>query len=319
MAFYPDEILFLPSTWCNLKCEHCAPPQTKAILPKNDAIRFLLDCKKHGIIRVGFTGGEVFLHRSFLLPVVKKSRALDFVFTHITTNGVWFKNRKQLIETLRRLYHAGYDGSFFVSIDAFHRGSLKKVALFIRESCRIWQRPDIVSLAYVWGVREQETNRKIQALSRAMGITMNHSLARGSCCLTGNDYVIRTFKIPFSAARGKGRIRDPWQDRAWFKEDYCRGPGNVLFVLPDGTVKPCCGYGSHSPKLTLGNIKHDSVRTMLSRSRKSPVVRTVFGKGLTSLRKTLQKKGVRFPGKTTDHCVFCEYALGRYGRYYVSR
>lgn len=347
MKFSPDEILFLPSTRCNLKCIHCAPPQTRAVLSKKAAFHFLLDCKKNRITKVGFTGGEVFLQTDFLYSVVRKARRLDFTFTHITTNGVWFTNKKQLNAVLSTLYQAGYDGSFFLSIDAFHCGSIQKAAVFIREACRIWQRPDIVSLAYVWGVREPETEQKIRALSRALGITMKYSLAKGSCCLTGSDpstlvqldlrsrspfaqdsaqmensivpralpvglhYVIRTFKVPFSAARGKDWIRDPWKDSQWFKEDYCKGPGNVLFVLPDGTVKPCCGYGSHSEALNLGNIKADSVRTLLIRSKKNYFVRTIFSKGLGFLRKNLQRKGFFSPGKTTDHCVFCEYVLGR--------
>jgi len=313
MKFFPEEILFLPSTWCNLKCAHCAPPRTRVVLSKKAAFHFLRDGKKNRITKVGFTGGEVFLQTDFLYAVVQKARRFDFTFTYITTNGVWFKNRRHLVETLQRLLHSGYDGSFFVSIDAFHRGALAKAALFIREAVRIWQRPDIVSLAYVWGVREKETERRIRALSQILGTTLKGSLERGACRLKSGRYVIRTFKVPFSASRGKAWIRDPWKDGRWFKEDYCKGPGNVLFVLPDGTVKPCCGYGSHSPELTLGNIKHDSVRTMLSRSRKNPAVRFIFGKGLTSLRKTLRRKGVRFPGKTIDHCAFCEYVLSRYG------
>jgi hypothetical protein len=194
-----------------------------------------------------------------------------------------------------------------VSVDAFHQSPLKKVAQFIREAARLWQRPDAVSLAYVWGTREHLTRRKIENLSRVLGTTMKGSLAKGSCCLTGSNYVIRTFKVPFSAARGKEWIRDPWQDRTWFKEDHCTGPGNVLFILPDGTVKPCCGYGSHSEALSIGNIKEDSVRTILKNAGQNRFVSAVFSKGLDFLRKKLEKAGVRFPGRTMDHCCFCEH------------
>lgn len=312
MSFRPREILFLPSTWCNLKCAHCAPPQVRKTLSKDAAIRFLRDCKRNKITKVGFTGGEIFLHPDFLLPVVRKARALDFVFTFITTNGVWFKDRKDLKEKLHKLHDAGYDGSFFVSVDTFHHSNLKKIAMFIQEAVRLWQRPDIVSLAYVWGVHQAKTKSKIYTLARLLRMKVKPSLEDGTCCLVSGDYVIRTFRVPFSAARGKEWIRNPWGDAEWFVEDHCRGPGNVLFILPDGTVRPCCGYGSHSGQLTIGSIHRDSVKILLNKAKNNSLLQAIFKKGLTFLRKQLHTGGVVFPGKTKDQCYLCEYILKRY-------
>lgn len=317
MRFSPKEVLFSPSTHCNLRCEHCAVPQTRQLLPVSTASTFLKDCASHHIEKVGFTGGEVFLHTDFLYPVVKKARVLGMAFTFITTNAQWFKSRKHLRSVLKGLMLAGYDGSFFVSVDHFHKGPVRNIGLFIQEAVRLWRRPDIVSLAYVWGVHQRQTTQRIKKVAALLGLSSTYSLSKGTCCLIDSrkstgfspEYCIRTYKIPFSAARGKEYIRDPWMFRGWFKEDYCRGPGNVLFVMADGTVKPCCGYGFHSPMLTIGHIGRDSVKTLLARAEKNSFVQTVFQRGLTSIRKKLSAKGMRFPGKTKDQCYLCEYVL----------
>jgi len=311
MRFSPEEVLFSPSTDCNLRCEHCAVPQTRQVLPVSSATKFLKDCASHHIEKVGFTGGEVFLHTDFLYPVVKKARVLGMAFTFITTNAQWFKDRLHLRRVLQGLLRAGYDGSFFVSVDHFHKGPVANIGLFIEEAVRLWQRPDIVSLAYVWGVYERRTASRIQSVADGLMLSSKGSLSRGTCCLTNQAYCIRTYKVPFSAARGKEYIRDPWHFRQWFKEDYCRGPGNVLFVMADGTVKPCCGYGFHSQMLTIGNIRHDPVKTLLARAGRNRFVQTVFRRGLSAIRKNMTAKGMRFPGKTKDQCYLCEYLLAQ--------
>ncbi|MDD5135938.1 MAG: metallo cofactor biosynthesis protein, conjectural, partial [Candidatus Omnitrophica bacterium] len=66
MPFHPEEILFSPTTVCNLTCPHCDLRRSKEVLSLPDAKRFLIGCKKKGIDRLGFTGGEPFLAREFL-------------------------------------------------------------------------------------------------------------------------------------------------------------------------------------------------------------------------------------------------------------
>ena len=61
----------------------------------------------------------------------------------VTTNARWFKTPAQLRRTLKELRDRGYDGSFGVSVDAFHGKSVEKPALFIRTALEIWNRPDV--------------------------------------------------------------------------------------------------------------------------------------------------------------------------------
>jgi hypothetical protein len=104
------------------------------------------------------------------------------------------------------------------------------------------------------------------------------------------------------------QLVEPWS-RRWFTEDYCQGPGHVFYVLPDGSVKPCCGYATDCDRLTIGNIHRDSAAAMIRNARRNRYVSTVFERGLTSIRRELESGGTIFPGKTRHPCVFCRYLL----------
>ncbi len=292
MRFSPEEILFAPTTDCNLKCPHCITQKSDATLSKRLAVKALRQCKDIGIKRVGFTGGEPFLTPDFLYALVREAVRQGMLFDRIMTNGVWYNDSASLEEILGKLYKAGYDGSICVSVDAFHRQNLRKLLLFIRTAVSIWNRTDIVSIAYVTGSRGRETAKMLRDLT----VIRNPPL------------FIKTVKIDLSPIGKAAKFEEPWTGR-WFKEDHCKGPGNVFFVLPDGSVKPCCGYATDLSALTIGNIKRDSAYSIIRKARKNRFVRTVFDSGLAAVRKRAEKIGFRFPGKTGNHCFFCHYVL----------
>ena len=289
MKFRPEEVLFSPTTRCNLACPHCDIIRAKKKLPAPIAIGFLTDCKRRGIDRVGFTGGEPFLALDFLCAVTKRAVALGMYFNRMMTNGVWFRNTKDLEHSLNKLKNAGYDGSICVSVDAFHRQSIKKLIQFIRKVSGLWNRRNMVTIAYVAGARACETQKKVRRIL---------SVFPG----------LRTYKIGLSPVGKAAHLLDPWNGK-WFKEDYCRGPGNTFFVMPDGSVKPCCGYANENEELTIGNIRRDSVKKLLLNLKKNRLAFTIFNSGLSAIRKRLEKHGFRFPGKTSNHCFFCNYII----------
>jgi MoaA/NifB/PqqE/SkfB family radical SAM enzyme len=292
MVFYPEEVLFSPSTRCNLSCPHCSVEKQRKVLSSRIAVKFLKDCKKYGINRVGFTGGEPFLALDFLCAISRASVRLGMFFDRITTNGVWFKNKAGLNKALNKLYRSGYDGSICVSVDVFHRQSLEKVASFIKAASLFWD----VYIASVTGAKDNETNKKLRKLSFLL------------------DEKLRIIEIDLSPVGKASHLKNPW-DGKWFKEDYCKGPGNVFYIMPDGSVKPCCGYASDLSVLTIGNIKTDSVRKIMKNTRKNKFVYQVFSLGLSKIRKELEDSSYRFPGKTSNHCYFCYYVLTSIPKY----
>ena len=317
MIFRPEEVLFSPTVDCNLNCPHCFIKKSKSILPRTPALRFLAQCKKLGIKRAGFTGGEPFLAPDFLLALVKSIVKNNMIFDRITTNGVWFKAGNALRSTLHALRDAGYDGSISVSVDAFHGQDIAKAALFIKEASRIWGRADIVSILCVRGAREKATEARIRSLAHYLkahliGYDTAHAHIR-------NDKLfLRIHRIGLSPIGRAEALKDPW-DGKWFREDHCKGPGNIFFVLPNGGVKPCCGYATDAEDLTIGNIKSDSASVIMKNARKNKFVRAIFGSGLSAIRRRLEARGVKFPGKTSSHCYFCHYLLNHIPRPILDR
>ena len=306
MAFRPDEILLSPATNCNLICPHCDIKRSDTVLSVKAAKRFLVDCKKNGVNRVGFTGGEPFLAGNFLISIIKFSVNEGFLFTRIVTNGVWHKDERDLKRRLKRLFNAGYDGSISVSVDAYHRQSLTKLIQFIKTALSIWRRPDLISIVYVNG-RDKETKQKLAKLAsllngRLSGFGSNHPFIRSS------ESFIKIAKIELSPIGKAEKLKDPWDGR-WFKDDLCKGPGNVFFVEPSGDIKPCCGYASELPELTIGHIEKGSAHELLKNIRQNRIVCDIFSSGLGRIKDRLVKRGIIFPGKTSNNCFFCHYML----------
>jgi sulfatase maturation enzyme AslB (radical SAM superfamily) len=309
--FRPDEILFSPTTRCNLRCAHCNSKNYRADLPKKYAIRFLNACADAGIKRVGFSGGEPFLTLDFLCALTKEAIQRKMLFSRIMTNGAWFKTKKELILTLTRLFRAGYDGDICISVDAFHRQDLDKVALFIRAALALWKRPDMISIAAVKGSLDAETRKRLGKLAQLLSARLTKSQHRHF--IKNKDLFIKIFYIGLSPVGKAALLKNPW-DGEWFRDDFCKGPGNVFFVLPDGAVKPCCGYGNNNEIFTIGSIKHDTVQKLLRNAQKNRFVAKIFSTGLHPIRRALQRSGIRFPGKTSNHCFFCYYLANNVAR-----
>lgn len=309
--FSPKEVIFSPTGRCNLSCPHCTVERTDKILSKESAVKFLIECKKIGIEKVGFTGGEPFLATDFLCTLANKAFRLGIFFNRVMTNGVWFRNKKQLIAELRRFHRSGYDGSICISVDVFHRQDLKKIALFINSAVSIWGRKDIVSIAYISDAQYKKTAAKLKRLAKLMGA---HLVSHGKkfSHIKNENIFIKLFNIKLSPVGKARKFKNPW-DGKWFKEDYCEGPGNIFFVLPDGSVKPCCGYATNSDMLTIGNIKKDNPRDIMDNVKNNRFVSAIFGSGLSMMRKRLEQAGVKFPGKTTNHCYFCNHIIMKGG------
>jgi len=304
--FSPQGILFAPSSDCNLNCAHCAVRKDRRRLSPAAAVRFLKSAKKAGLERVGFTGGEPFLDSPFLFAVSAAAARNNLFFDRITTNAAWFKTPAQLRRALEKLRDAEYDGTFGVSVDAFHDGDLDKVSLFLRTAAGIWDRPDIAQIVAIRGARDQATAARIRRLTRLLGAKIVTRCGRRF--IKGEFLLLPIASIALvPVGKAEGQI-DPW-GKKWFTEDYCQGPGHVLYVLPDGSVKPCCGYATDSERLTIGNIRADSADGILRKAARNPYVRAVFERGLSRIRGRLTAEGVPFPGKTDNHCFFCHYVL----------
>jgi len=295
-GFHPTEIIFSATTACNLHCEHCFINREPKQLAISDAVSLIESCVKaeSGINRIGFSGGEPFLYMDFLVEVTKAAIAHDMLFDQIMTNGDWWRDEADLCDKLQQLYDAGYDGKIGLSWDSYHGQSNDRMETFIRKVQEIFGEESI----------------NIQTVGESLPLTRTSLLAtpspRGTAPKT--PAYIPVYTLPRTYTSDDPRA---WQARRWFKEDYCQGPGNILYVHADGNIAPCCGFANENPALFIGRIT-DNFETIMQNATTNPMIKICYEEGLShyrrhGLKKCLRSQGKKLPGTTGDICTLCDF------------
>jgi len=314
--FKPDEVIFASTSQCNLECEHCRVERMPSNLAAKDAIKFLKSCRPSGIEKVGFSGGEPFLRPEFLYEVCEAAVELDMYFDRLMTNGVWFKNEARLREVLEELHESGFDGTFGVSVDSYHVQDVKKLAVFFRTAFIVWGRKDCCEIISVRTEDEAAFMKKLETLSGFLGGKIVRDEDGEPIAIANKKFlerkeddeddpealIINIASMSYSAAAEE----EAWDADEWFEDDFCAGPGNVLYVHPNGNVAPCCGFANENEALKIGNIKRDNCARVLAKAAENPIVAACYDEGLATVRKRVMKKE-KFPGKTDDMCFFCDW------------
>ena len=316
-GFYPTEIIFSATTACNLLCEHCFINKELKRIDITTAESFLRNCVEAGgtvtaegielprIERVGFTGGEPFLYLDFLLALTKATIENDLLFDQIMTNGDWWKDEADLCEKLQALYDAGYDGKIGLSWDSYHGQTADRMETFISTVLEIFGE-DSINIQTV----EEDTalpNVSLSGLTRQSLIDSKLKIPVSSTGMT-NSSDIPIYTLPRTYPSDDNRA---WQARRWFKEDYCQGPGNILYIHADGNIAPCCGFANENSELFIGTI-HDSFEEIMQKADSNKMLQICFQEGLShyrrhGLKKCLRSQGKKLPGTTGDICTFCDY------------
>ena len=279
-SFCPTEIIFACTSACNLHCAHCFVDRNPRKLDINQAIAFIDNCVKSGspIEKVGFSGGEPFLYMEFLLAVTRAAVMHDLLFDQIMTNGDWWRDEAELHNTLQTLYDAGYDGKIGLSWDEYHGQSEERMLTFIKTVQEIFGDNSInIQKVAAYGVLRQAQEPH------------------------NGDGPLKDIPLYTLPRTYPGDDPQAWKARRWFKEDYCEGPGNILYVHADGNIAPCCGFANENPALFIGKIT-DSYETIMQNAANNKMVQLCFTKGLSHYRRFK-----KFPGKTNDICSFCDY------------
>ena len=317
--FFPEEVIFAPTNACNLSCAHCfvheARPQ-KNELAADAACGFLASCLEAGRedILVGFSGGEPLMRESFISEVSSFAAAQGFLFSRVTTNGVFGASAEEREAALKAIFDAGFDGKVALSFDSFHGQGAKEAARFIRSCLDISGDNSAVEIMSAIPQCGDDAGFysvfcEAAALLGCEAEVVAKDFAR-PCrfLLRGRDFAIPVYRFRQSLTASEMR----WDAARWFEDDLCEGVGNCFFVHPDGSVAPCCGFANAHPALLIGKI-NDGYDALMQKALSHPAVRVCQGTGLLAFRKQLERSGVKFPGKTDDQCAFCGWALGREG------
>lgn len=287
--FYPTEIIFASTNSCNLNCSHCFVSKENLKLDIQKAKKIIESATSFSnqIQYIGFTGGEPFLYKEFLFEIIPFAIEKDLMFDQIMTNGVWWNSPNELNSTIQKLYDIGYDGKFGLSFDTFHNQPMNKIKTFINCIQTIFG-DDTISIQSVVPFKKSEEHS-----------ALIHQIKK-------EFPSIPIFELPqtFNSSN-----ENAWKSKKWFTEDFCQGPGNILYVHSDGNIAPCCGFANENPELFIGTI-NDNFEQILENAKTNKMIHTCFSKGLSSLQnKVEQKIKIENPSfkKCNDICSFCDY------------
>ena len=326
--FNPTEIIFSCTTACNLHCAHCFINREPNHLNAEDAILFLKsahESQNSSIEKIGFSGGEPFLRTDFLCEVIKAAIDMDFMFDRIMTNGDWWKTEEDLRSTLQRIYDAGYDGKIGLSYDKFHGQSEERISTFIKT---VWEffGNDSVEIQTVKGESLPPAAHSVvptppsprdkplkphncdilTSLSAALNLSYEENISdngTGIASLSDDEHFLPAYIQKESYQSDDERA---FKDNDWFTDDFCEGPGQILFVHADTNIAPCCGFANENSQLFIGTIK-DSFDEVLKKASQNKMIKVCYEKGLSKAIKQFEEKGKLPAGKTYDICTFCDY------------
>ena len=187
--------------------------------------------KSLGFNRIGFSGGEPFLYREFLLELteIAESESLNFV---IATNGYWGKDATDAHNLVKLLYKRGLT-KLQISYDAEHAKFVKEGAIYnVLNACADIGVPVILYSAYYPG--ERKVN-EILDLSSYVNIEVNEG------------EVLRV-------GRAKGNVLKFVGGRQSISSiGFC--PKILQMTVNfDGEIYPCCSVGGFSPGISVGNL-----------------------------------------------------------------
>lgn len=334
-GFKPSELIFAPTGRCNLACAHCRVARGAAELSAKEAIAFIDDCLAGAetglpaVERVGFSGGEPFLRPDFLEAVVAAAVERGLLFDRLMTNGDWWASEGELGRTLGRVADAGFDGVLGLSYDAFHGQDRGRIEAFLKAWFEAAGRRDGVEILSVraegeggaepGSLEDRAWVAELSKLAEALDGELEFAGAEPLRIVDearrrrkpadpddGAGLYIPVLRFPRSYGAGEAGSAGAWSAKAWFEDDYCEGPGQLLYVHPDGGVAPCCGFANERPELILGHIR-DGYAALVEAAARLPQPRACYELGLGARRAELEAGGVRFPGKAADICFFCDW------------
>ena len=312
MTFFPEEIIFAATEACNLHCPHCFVSRNPEKLDITQALTFMDSCKAASeknpelpsIQKIGFSGGEPFLYFDFIIEITKYVLKNDLMFDQIMTNGDWWKNESDLTEKLQLLYDTGYDGHIGLSWDIFHNQETERIQLFINKVMEIFGSDSI----NIQTVIPHKALFKEAKTSPDYIDSKKYKRQLKDIRKTEKDYGIPVYYLQQSFPYNHPLA---WTGKKWFTEDYCEGPGHVLYVHPTGDIAPCCGFANENPQLFIGKIT-DTFETVINKAKDNKIVTLCYEKGLSTLKDSPIMTNKELSGKCSDICTFCDFVCKNY-------
>jgi organic radical activating enzyme len=285
---------------CNYRCPSCLVGDklsSKDHLSYEEAVKIIDSAGDLETIgAVAFVGGEPFLVHPLMVRIAK------YVFGHYhvpltaSTNSYWAKSLENACLKLEPLAQYGMK-SLLLSWDDFHAlfGNIQQIANAVT-ACNKFDIQPVIQNIYIKGAT------RIDSIKETLG----------HLCDTARVRWVENPCIPIGLGSNIEVERQPLVEIDDMPYGRCSA-GNVINIQANGDVKPCCGAGLMVDRLTMGNIKSDSLANIVRRSSVDPLFNSLVAyKGPKHLVELLRQanRADLVPGRVTDPCDACQKILG---------
>lgn len=250
---------------CNFNCAYCYNEkhgnQDMKVKDFNKIISIL---ETAGVFSISISGGEPLCHDKFkdICRIIKKSK----LNTALMTNGYFIKKYAQLISTVFNQIYISIDGpenihnklrmGFQVIIEGLKEIKIRKIMAVTLTKANSNYLEEIIKIS-----KENSFDAICLFVLKPVGRgkEVNDTLS-----LNGQDLQRIKKKITKLKQKIKITFADP-------TSESCYAGKQLLYILPDGTVKPC----AYSP-FKVGNILHEDWNTLWKKCQNFPTTCHAF-------------------------------------------
>lgn len=266
---------------CNLSCVFCDRPRPNEPMPEEFVSTVLQALCDRGLVKIHFSGGEVFLHPQ-IFSILKNACSLGLQ-VNLTTNGTLLDREK-----IHMLSEIGVH-SISISLDAAtpslhdklrsEKGAFKKTMKTIhllnqnskkRPKLRINTVVTALNLCELddlhaliddmdglasWKIMLVDTDKKKLALDKNAGLELSEKITAWEI-ISNEDMDIKNI------TRNPGMITKGKYGAAYYRHNRCYMPWLQIFVDPYGFVYPCCM--SRGQIAAMGNLHQHSLDDILT-------------------------------------------------------
>lgn len=280
---------------CNAKCAMCyqaAGPKGsdvfgKAKLTSDEIRKAVSEAARIPVVksRCHLAGGEAFLDIAQCIDIFSHARDVGFEDISTTTNAYWANSTARAHEVCRNARQNGLL-RMEISWDFWHSPYISGTTI-----------GNCIDACVEHGIQTnlRILSTKAHSVQEALSLIPRDSLSRCDVISCGPV---------FPTGRAKAEVP---KDEIFYTGNLgstCHSILN-LTINPTGKVYPCCAGADQTEALAFGNIRDDSLQTIVERMNRSLLLRVLVFGGPGSFLGILKENGVDLEGPHSNICHMC--------------
>lgn len=295
--YTPKSLALRVSYKCNIGCRFCyniSLPNSDVIMPEEQLLSVIEQCRANGFTSVGFSGGEIFLFAPVLYKCIKRAKEVGYTGISIVTNGYWGKSIESTQRTIASLVDTGFappKDRLSMSAGEFHNEFIDWY--YARNIAKHY----FATFAHPLRIDFEVTPGKEHLIDEFKAYMKEQGVPDDAFTLDIRKFIANVGR--WKEADGKAVVAKPIGS---FKK--CTAI-NRFVVDPDGKVLPCCGFNRFIDGISVGNLNNNSVAEVIEQAQNQAATRYLTLVPMDAIYEELSKR-FELPKDFSVICEVCE-------------